>query len=429
MQPKIYSTEKHKINPAFVDQDAIYVIKKLRDAGFLAYLVGGGVRDLLVGRTPKDFDISTSARPEQIKRVFQRRCILIGRRFRLAHLRFGHKVIEVSTFRSGENDSDLIVQDNEWGSPEEDVLRRDFTINGLFYDPEENNVIDYVGGWEDLQAKLLRTIGDPLIRFKQDPVRMIRLLKFHARFGFVMEEATLEALNCCRLEITKSSPARLLEEVLRMLESGAAAPFFKLLAETSILQLLFPGLKGFIQKNKENDCYPFLTAIDAFHAISAHPMDRSILLSALLYPILNEEIHKQFTKEQTPHITEITLLACSVVKEFTLSSFAQPPRRLTTLAISILATQYRLTPLFGRKHHRPKFMRSKEFDLAMQFFLLRTHLYPALESDYQSWLAAQKQIEKSDYRHSHPHPRMQGHEPSYRNKRKKQEMRHAPPTH
>ena len=225
MQPIIYTATEHRIKPSQIDKDALYVMAKLIQNGYVAYLVGGGVRDALMGKTPKDFDIVTSAKPEEIKRLFSN-CLLIGRRFRLAHIRFGKKIIEVSTFRSGDiNDSELILRDNSFGTPEEDVLRRDFTINGLFYDPKDHLVIDYVGGFEDLSKHLLKTIGNPTVRFKQDPVRMIRLLKFKARFNFnICKEAHL-ALDFCKEDILKSSPARLLEEFLRMLESGASLPF------------------------------------------------------------------------------------------------------------------------------------------------------------------------------------------------------------
>ena len=183
MQPKIYSIDEHRLPHEKIDDQAYYVIMKLRNNGHKAYLVGGGVRDLLINVRPKDFDISTSATPEEVKKCF-RNCILIGRRFRLAHVRFGKKIIEVATFRAGETENiDLIVRDNIWGTEEEDVLRRDFTINGLFYDPENHTIIDYVNGYEDIEKKIIRTIGNPSVRFKQDPVRMIRLLKFYARFG------------------------------------------------------------------------------------------------------------------------------------------------------------------------------------------------------------------------------------------------------
>jgi poly(A) polymerase len=184
VQQTIYPFETHRIPKEKIDADALFVLEKLRRAGHIAYLVGGGVRDLLLNKTPKDFDISTSADPDQIRRLF-RNAILIGKRFRLAHIRFGEKIFEVSTFRSGSNEADtLILRDNDWGTPEQDALRRDFTINGLFYDPHTETVIDYVGGYPDIEKRILRTIGQPFLRFKQDPVRMLRLLKFRARFGF-----------------------------------------------------------------------------------------------------------------------------------------------------------------------------------------------------------------------------------------------------
>src|ERR1700733_9722711 len=166
MNPKIYVLDDHQIPLTAVDPDALRVVQNLQKAGHVAYIVGGGVRDLLLQQRPKDYDISTSAKPEEIKELFRSQCLLIGRRFRLAHIRCGRKILEVSTFRSGDPESDqLIVRDNEWGSPEQDVMRRDFTINGLFYDPATQTIIDYVGGYPDLQKKLLRTIGKPYLRF------------------------------------------------------------------------------------------------------------------------------------------------------------------------------------------------------------------------------------------------------------------------
>lgn len=436
VQPKIYFQADHGIDPVFVDADAIYVITKLREAGFLAYLVGGSVRDLLVKRTPKDFDISTSAQPEQIKRIFQRRCILIGRRFRLAHIRFGHKILEVSTFRSGENDSDLIVQDNEWGSPQEDVLRRDFTINGLFYDPATQTVIDYVDGWEDVRKGVLRTIGEPQVRFRQDPVRMIRLVKFQARFNFLVDPDTHNALRICRQEIVKSSPARLLEEILRMLESGAAASFFRIMIESHLLEQLFPSLNTFLTSPAGERSYRFLDAIDKLHCHTSRPLDRSLLTAALLYPIVEDSIKKELLRSDIiPHIGEITLLTNSLIKEFVIASFSHFPRRLTALAASIVAMQYRLTPLSGRKHHRPKLMRSKEFDLAMEFFYVRTLVDHTFIEEYQAWLSAKQHLTKTaEYHGHHQHTQSPAAEapeplPPLRRHRRRQDSRRASPPH
>lgn len=405
MQPKIYQTSDHDIDPDLLDADAVYVIKRLREAGYTAYLVGGSVRDLLVKKKPKDFDISTSARPEEIKYIFQRSCLLIGKRFRLAHIRFGHKILEVSTFRSGENDSDLIVHDNLWGTPEEDVLRRDFTINGLFYDPENHTVIDFVGGWKDIHKHVLRTIGDPVTRFRQDPVRMIRLLKFRARFDFDVDIQTLQALSKCREEIVKSSPARILEEILRMLESGAAAPFFRLITESGMLDLLFPCLNYFLEGKYNENVYKLLTIADDINLNSGRKtLDRAILTACLLYPILDREIHVKYLDHNIiPNFGQIVALTSSLVHGVVTSSFSHFPKRLSMLANYILATQYRLVPLGGKRHHRPKIMHNKEFELALKFLKIRALEDSALMEEYTWWQNVYRQDEKQQDRRSHHH--------------------------
>lgn len=388
MQPKIYHASEHDIDSTLVDCDAAYVIKKLREAGFSAYLVGGSVRDLLIKKIPKDYDISTSARPEQIKQLFQKSCLLIGRRFRLAHLRFGRKIFEVSTFRAGENHSDLILQDNIWGTEEEDVRRRDFTINGLFYDPASHEVIDYVGGWEDIHKGVLRTIGDAEVRFKQDPVRMLRLLKFRARFGFNIDPLAKKALMSCREEILKSSPARLLEELFRMLESGAAAPFFNLMQEAGILELLLPSLAKELRGSEGKAIYLLLASADKLQSKKMrNPLDRGVLLACLLYPILAREVEDYRTIHgNAPHLGEVTLLAASTMKTFVTASFSHFPRRISATATFILANQFRLTPLTNKRHHRSKILHHKEFELAVIFLKLRAQIDSRLKENYHSWV-------------------------------------------
>lgn len=288
MELKTYTSEQHHIRHHHIDPQALTVLKKLQEAGHTAYLVGGGVRDLLLNKKPKDFDISTSALPEEVKKIF-RNCLLIGRRFRLAHVRFGKQIVEVSTFRSGDpTEDELIVRDNIWGTPEEDVLRRDFTINGLFYNPLDHTIIDYVGGFEDLQKHTLRCIGDPYVRFKQDPVRMIRMQKFRARFGFNVQPEALEALAACRDEIRKSSPARVLEEILRMLESGASEDFFRLMVESKLLHILFPELATFFESSMGETLFHYLKGVDNMNTRGHYKLlDRSILTATLIFPILN----------------------------------------------------------------------------------------------------------------------------------------------
>lgn len=389
MQQTIYQAGDHSFPLDQVDKDALYVMEKLRNAGHLCYLVGGSVRDLLLQKKPKDFDISTSALPEEIRKLF-RNSILIGRRFRLAHIRFGRKILEVSTFRSGDNESEnLIVRDNEWGTPEQDALRRDFTINGLFYDPFAHTVIDFVGGFADLKRGQLRTIGQPFLRFKQDPVRMIRLLKFVARFGFDIDPETKIALLECRSEIAKSSSARVLEELLRMLESGAALPFIEQLTHYGLLQLILPSLGGFLEKPIGQDVYNYLREIDTtFHAPHLPLLDRSILLACLVYPYLQSRISARFLeREKIPHLGEIQQETFDTIDEVFPENF-RIPRRMKYGLASILISQFRLTPLEKRRSFRIRIPQDPDFPLALKFLEVRCCMEPGLQQVGEEWQKA-----------------------------------------
>lgn len=416
MQPKIYFAKEHRIDPSLIDPDALYVLEKLRAAGFVAYLVGGSVRDLLINRRPKDFDISTSARPEQVKAVFHRQCILIGRRFRLAHIRFGHKIIEVATFRAGENASDLITQDNVWGNAQEDVLRRDFTINGLFYDSSNHSIIDYVDGWEDVQKHLLRTIGDSEVRFKQDPVRIIRLLKFQARYGFNVDSETEKSIHTCLNEIVKSSSARILEEILRMLESGYSAPFFRLMAEYGLLDILFPTLTRFMHTPKGKLIFHYLACADQLYRHKGkNVLDRAVLTACLIFPLLEAELDKHFLSNKlVPHIGEITLATTSLIKSVLVQAFSHFPRRVSSLALSLIVAQYRLTPLSGKRHYREKLFHHKDFELALAFFKLRAMVNENLVETYTSIRNQYRQMTRNGERKHHPPPISKPHHSSTR---------------
>ncbi len=395
MQPKIYLIDQHRIPSLKIDKHAYYVIKKLRHHGFVAYLVGGSVRDLLLEKAPKDFDISTSAKPEEIKKIFPN-CILIGKRFRLAHIRFGKKILEVSTFRSGDNEkSSLILRDNIWGNPEEDVLRRDFTINGLFYDPETQTIIDYVGGFPDIEKKILRAIGKPNIRFIQDPVRMIRLIKFRSRFGFDIDKDTHEALLECKEEIIKSSPARVLEELFRMLESGSSKDFFRLLAEYGLLQKLMPILGDYLLEEKDNAILQFLEKIDEINKQNYKKIDRSILVSSLLFPLLEERIKMHFIENKK--VIHLGIIA-EEVKSLLLDIF-RPffylPRRMKAAIVSILTNQFRFTPIEDKKKKKLRIPKDPFFNLAISFFQIRSILYTDLQPTYNNWHKLSKKVKFS----------------------------------
>lgn len=415
MRPKTYVTGDHDIDHSLIDADALWVLKKLKDAGYTAYLVGGSVRDLLIKQAPQDFDISTNAKPEEIKDIFKRQCLLIGRRFRLAHIRFGHKVIEVATFRSGDNESDLIIRDNQWGSEEEDVLRRDFTINGLCYDPASRTIIDYVGGWEDIHKRLLRSIGDPMIRFKQDPVRMIRLLKFRARIEFEIDAESKNALLQCREDLLKSSPARILEEFFRMLESGSAKPFFKMMHATGLLKLIFPSLSSFLGGESGKKIYQFLGMADKINNNRGdHKLERAVLTSCLLYPILEREIQTQFIDKGIPvQIGHVLSLTSSLIKAVVTSSFAQFPKGISATMGYIMSSQVRLTPPSGKRHFRTKLLQHKEFSLALKFLKIRSLVDEGLFEAYTTWSKVYKHHRDSDdhrgHHHAPPHKREESH--------------------
>src|SRR6476660_2526935 len=278
-----------QIDPSGIDPDAAKVIQRLRDNDHLAYLVGGCVRDLLLGRKPKDFDVVTSATPNELRRLFKN-CRIIGRRFRLAHVFFGPKIIETSTFRANpreveeeetENGSEaesgdlLIRRDNVFGTPEEDARRRDFTINGLFYDLETGHVIDHVQGLADLEARVVRTIGDPDIRFREDPIRILRAVKFAARCDLTIEPETYRRMMEHRLEIAKCAQARVSEEFYRLLRAGAAKRAMELLIETELLEILAPEIvRGLKDGGESEDAvlhrarfWAYLAALDKSSAV------------------------------------------------------------------------------------------------------------------------------------------------------------------
>jgi poly(A) polymerase len=253
VEPRILERAEHPISRANIDPNVLKVLYRLINAGYVAYLVGGSVRDLMLERRPKDFDVGTSAHPQQVRDLF-RNSRLIGRRFRLAHVFFGPQNIEVATFRrrsevEPQNGDPLIRQDNTFGTPEEDALRRDFTINSLFYDPRTFQVIDYVGGLPDLQARVIRTVSDPEVRMREDPVRMIRAVRFAAKLGFTIEPATRAAIRTYREDLLKASTPRLIEEIFRTFSAAPPAPALILMEELGLLDVLLPFLSEHLRKD------------------------------------------------------------------------------------------------------------------------------------------------------------------------------------
>ncbi len=248
----IIPRSKHNISRKDISPNALKVLYRLHQKGYQAYLVGGGIRDLLLGLYPKDFDVATNATPEQVRAIF-RNCRLIGRRFRLAHVFFGHETIEVATFRketliSSPEKTQLIVQDNEYGDLTEDAFRRDFTINALYYNIDDFSLVDYHQGLQDIQTRTLRMIGDPAIRYTEDPVRMLRAIRLAAKCGLTLEKQTQKAIDSIAPQIHQVAPSRLYEEILKLFITGYGVEVLTRLLKLELFNQIFPDVAaGFKQ--------------------------------------------------------------------------------------------------------------------------------------------------------------------------------------
>jgi poly(A) polymerase len=297
MDQLIIPRAEHPISRSMIDEEALKVLYRLHQHGFLAYLVGGSVRDLLLGKTPKDFDLATNAHPHEINALFKNSRV-IGRRFRLVHVFFkGGKIIEVSTFRSRSEFEEVqteegnIIRTDSFGTPAEDALRRDITVNGLFYNIADFSIIDYVGGMADLERQVIRTIGNPDERFLQDPVRMIRVIRHAVRTRFSIAGATYQAILRHREEIRKCSPSRLRDEFLRELKEGAARASLDLMLQTGLLFSIFPGLERALGRRSLSEKKSrefFLSLFDLVDQLlkTGRQVTEPILLALFLTPFL-----------------------------------------------------------------------------------------------------------------------------------------------
>ncbi len=363
-EPLVVPRSEHAISRKLIDPDALKVLYRLHQAGHTAYLVGGSVRDLLLGRHPKDFDIGTSAHPYEVKKLF-RNCWIIGRRFRLAHVRFGAKTVEVATFRRQVSEEELeqaaaaedqvategaerserdvqrdrmIHRDNTFGTPEEDAFRRDFTINALFYDIGTFSIIDYTSGLQDLKAGVVRSIGDPNERFQEDPARMLRAVAFAARLGFTIDAPIEQAIDTHRAAIARCAPARMIEEFYKLLRSGSSERAFRLLAERRLLEPISPEL----QAAAREPLWQSLAAVDRYRSrfeSAPDTLTNAVLLGSLIVPlgraaqILAPPPHADgdFKKEPAPSLGMLPLARRDVER---LRQVLGLQRRLTDLTLS-----------------------------------------------------------------------------------------------
>lgn len=307
--PLVLKRNQHPISRSEISRAAIKVLETLAAKGFAAYLVGGCVRDRLLGMQPKDFDIATNAKPEEIVKLF-RSARIIGRRFRIVHVRLGREIIEVTTFRGAvteENSQErqsvngLLIRDNAFGSIEEDALRRDFTVNALYYSIKDKCIYDYTGGLADLDAKTIRLIGDPLTRYQEDPVRLIRALRFQAKLSFNLAEATAQPLATHGHLLLQVAPARMFDEVLKLLLAADAEATLELLINSGLFNFIFPASAAALQK--EAYYLPFL--FQAMHNTAARiknnqPVTPAFLYAVLLWPSVNQLYQQLLAKGVHP---------------------------------------------------------------------------------------------------------------------------------
>ena len=391
--PDVRVVPADAISEQDVDEDALRVISRLQRRGHEAYLVGGCVRDLLLGRRPKDFDVATDAHPRQIKRLF-RNGRIIGRRFRLVHIVYGQQVIETATFRreprpSKDDDDLLILEDNEYGTAAEDARRRDFTVNALFLDPARWEILDYVGGLRDLESGLLRTIGEPSVRLSEDPVRILRAIKFATRLGIRIEERTWEAMCNQAGELVRSAAPRVFEEILRLLRSGTALGAFRMLRASGALAALFPEIDRFLGERDDPDpeahdradsYWRLLEALDA-DVHSGRTPDTPVLVAVLFLRLLEYE-QEATLEEGGPE--DIEELLDRVVGPY--ADRARIPRRILERTRRVLISQRRFTQP-ATKNFRPLlFLLSPEFPDALALFRLRSAAWGQGWDVYEGWM-------------------------------------------
>jgi poly(A) polymerase len=385
--PTPVRTTQHTISLGDIDDDAYRVIRRLHQCGFEAFLVGGSVRDLLLGKRPKDFDIVTGARPNDVRRIF-RNCRLIGRRFRLAHLLFANgKVLEVATFRAEpfgteDGEADLITDDNEFGTPESDARRRDFTVNALFYDPQSAEVIDWVGGLKDLEARVLRTIGEPVTRFREDPVRMLRAVKFAARTGFQIDDPGRAAIRSERKQLKKAAVPRLYEEVLRMLWGGAGARSFELMDELGLLEILLPEISAWLSRGDRDPAETLralLATIDAkFQGRQA--VESGVLLSALFWPSFHDLVRDRPGARDPAVARKLAeeLIGPAAIR-------LRMPRKDVGTLLSCLDLQLRIAQAGPKRTARIQVARHQGFPDALDLLALRTEAEGLDEDALAEW--------------------------------------------
>jgi poly(A) polymerase len=393
--PRIVARDAHGISRKDISPNALRVLYRLREGGFSGYLVGGAVRDLLIGGHPKDFDVATDATPEQVKALF-RNCRLIGRRFRLAHVVYGREIIEVATFRSNEDDGSgsremgdegRIHRDNVYGTIEDDAVRRDFTANALYYAIEDFSVRDYVGGFEDVQARVLKLIGDPESRYREDPVRMLRAVRLAAKLDFSIDGPSAEPIPRLATLLSGAAPARLFDECLKLFLSGHAEKSFLGLERHGLLPALFPETAKALETNRSGALRA--TLLQALRNTDARvaaeqPVTPAFLFAALLWPAYCREL--AVLQKSGVDAASAQQRAADRVTLHQAERIALP-RRFSLPMQEIWLLQPRFTQRVRKRVFR--LLAHPRFRAAFDFLELRVHGNPEIAADVEFWREAQ----------------------------------------
>jgi poly(A) polymerase len=376
VEPRVVPRSEHPISRKEINPNALKVLYRLHNAGYKAYMVGGSVRDLMLGRRPKDFDVGTDAKPNEIRRLFSNSRI-IGRRFRLVHVYYHDgSTVEVSTFRREPDPEEqrgapgelLITSDNTYGTPRQDAFRRDFTINALFYSIADFSVIDYTGGIEDLERRLIRAIGDPEVRFREDPVRMLRACEFAGRLGFGIEGRTQEAIHAHRKELDKASPARVTEEIAQLLRCGHAGAAMQWMLELGLLEVMLPEAYAMLAAGQRGmgDFGQILPVIDRMVAQGRDLPDTGLLAALLLPKVMVRRDDIEGLNQKPMSRSSIEVMVQEEVEPF-LSRFTVSNVKSQQVTQSLIGFQ-RLCEPGWKFPERVRFTRKPYFDNALLLF-------------------------------------------------------------
>ena len=369
--PQVFGPKDHGIDPDDVSSNAVRVTETLQRAGFIAFIVGGAVRDLVLGFKPKDFDVATNATPEQIKRLF-RRAFIIGRRFQIVHVMFGQDLIEVTTFRGSSSDGALkdehgrVLRDNTFGEQHEDAERRDFTINAMYYDPEQQRVLDYHGGMKDIRSRSLRMIGDPAARYREDPVRLLRVVRFAAKLSFKIAPATRAPISVMAPLINHVPVARVFDEMLKLLMSGHAMACLQQLRQEGLHHGLLPLLDVVLEQPMGEKFVTLALAHTDERIRQGNPVSPGFLFASLLWHQVLEKWEAYRAAGELP-IPALHLAADDVLDGQTEKLALQ--RRIATDMRDIWAMQPRFERRSGKTPY--KLLEHTRLRAGYDFLLLR----------------------------------------------------------